>query len=200
MVAYGTNTSRAKSIQSLHAVCSHCDTKGSIQFTLYHWYAYLFWIPMFSLGKKGISECGHCKQTLEAKQMPVSLRNEYDKIKQETKTPLWQFTGIPIVLVIIAAIFYINNEVDKNNNTYINAPQIGDVYEFKTDTGYYSTLKIVNIVKDSVIVVPNLQEISKRSKLYRINDDTNYSTEHYAIAKSELPRMLSEDIIIGINR
>ena len=200
MIIYGSKAVHLKTVQSKTATCPSCGTQGSLTISVFRRHAHIFWIPLFPIGKKGVSQCQHCKNVLETKDMPEPIKREYENLKNETKGPIWQFAGLGIIAILIAWGNYASGEDKKLELEYIKSPQIGDVYEYKIETGSYSTLKVVSVTNDSVFVSPNEYEISNMSKIYKIDKSENYSNLSYGISKNKLKEMYDSGKILDINR
>ncbi len=101
MIIYSSKAVYISSKQSTTSICPSCGTQGSLKLFVFRRHAHIFWIPMFPIGKKGMSQCQHCKNVLHTKEMPVSVRKEYDVLKNKAKGPIWQFTGLGMLIIII---------------------------------------------------------------------------------------------------
>ncbi|GAA0713863.1 hypothetical protein GCM10009430_06210 [Aquimarina litoralis] len=101
MIIYGSKSVHLKSERSEMSVCPNCGTQGSLVLSVYRRHAHIFWIPLFPIGKKGLSQCQHCKNVLYTKEMPTPIRKEFNILKNKAKGPLWQFVGLAILLVAI---------------------------------------------------------------------------------------------------
>ena len=189
-----------KTEQSETAICPSCGTQGSLTINIFRKHAHIFWIPLFPFGKKGVSQCEHCNNILEMKEMPDSLKREFENLKNETKGLIWQFTGLGIIAILIVWGNYVNGEDKKTELEYLKSPQIGDVYEYKIETGSYSTLKVVGVKNDSIFVSPNEYEISKMSKMYKIDKSENYSNLSYGVSINKIKEMYDSGEIFDINR
>ena len=106
MIIYGSKLAHLKSEQSRNTTCESCDSKGTVVFSVFSKHVHVFWIPLFPVGKKVFSECLHCKKVLKTKEMPNDFKQEYKIIKSDSKVPVWQFSGlILIVLIILWGVF-----------------------------------------------------------------------------------------------
>ena len=200
MIIYGTKAVHLKTTKFPRATCTSCNTQGSLNFSIYSRHAHIFWIPVFPYGKKGFSQCEHCKQELKLKEMPESYKREYDKLKDEVRTPIWQFSGL-VLLISLFGWVAVSAENDKTNALeYIAAPAVGDVYEFKTEEGDYSTMKVARVDADSVYVLQNNYAIGKKTRMYKIDKEENYATETYGISRAEIQQMHTNKIIFDVNR
>jgi hypothetical protein len=200
MIIYGSTPVHLRSAQPPTTVCPSCGQTGTIILSAYSKHAHVFWIPLFPIGRLGISQCQHCKQTLEENMMPVELRREYNYVKAATRVPIWQFSGLALIGVIIIWITYSNGEDKKKQLEYITNPAIGDVYKYKTDSRNYSTLKVISVSADSVFVSPNDYETDKMSGVYKIDVAENYPEFTYGISKGDLKEKYTSDNIYDIDR
>jgi hypothetical protein len=163
-------------------------------------YAHVFWIPFFSVGRFSVSECQHCKQILEEKQMPAQVRAYHERNVAETRLPLWQFAGLALLFIGIAFGVYADGADKEEQALFLQAPQTGDIYELKTKAGAYTTFKVAEVAADTVTVSFNDYEVDKISGIYKIDIEENYSEELYYLTKSQLQEMFSAGEILDINR
>ena len=103
MIIFGTRAGKLKNPQTTAYDCYYCNSEKSVWFYFYQKYIHIFWIPFIPIGKTGVSVCGHCKQTLEEKQMPENKRIQLVDIKKQLKTPF----GYKILLFLILAIILV---------------------------------------------------------------------------------------------
>src|SRR5262245_11950864 len=120
MIIYGTRASHLKTGQLSHVECPNCGTNGSITASVYAKYAHIFWIPFFSIGRTGASQCQHCKQVLEEKEMSHSVSAGYKHLLNETRVPIWNFAGLALVAILIAYGSYAAGETAKKEQVYLN--------------------------------------------------------------------------------
>ena len=200
MIIYGTRAAHIKTKELPNVVCKDCGTKGSIRMSLFRRHAHVFWIPLFPLNKIGVSECQHCKSTLRPKEMPEALNREYDNLKMENKGPLWQFSGLFLIAILIVWISYSSGQDKKLEMQHIKNPEVGDVYRYKLETGRYSTFKVAQISEDSVFLFPNEFEITKRSKVYKIDKAENYSDSALGFTRQEILDFYDSGYIYDVDR
>ncbi len=199
MIFYGTKGAHLKSEKVSGIKCSYCEQQSPHTVSIFARYAYLYWIPVFPLGKKGVSECDNCKRTLEPSDMNEQLKLAYKNVKSNSKTPIWHWSGLILIVALVGFVIYSSNQHKKDALVYINEPQVGDVYEYKPDD-YYSTLKVVSISQDSVFVISNNYEIERQSRLYKIDKASNYTTEPYGISKEDIKGFYASRKILDVNR
>ncbi len=200
MVIFGSGSAHLKTGPARNATCENCKNQGTISFSLFRKHAHIFWIPVFPMGKTGTSQCSHCQQALKPKEMPEPLKMEYQNFKSDVKGPIWQFSGLILIVCLFAFIAYSSGKYKENTISYLAHPAKDDVIEYRTDTSQYSTMKIVDVSQDSVLVSLNDYETSKSSKVYEIDKEENYPDEYYTIAKTELNAMHADGDILDIKR
>jgi len=199
MIFYGSKGVHLHTEQVSGVKCSHCEQTSSHTVSIYGKYAHIYWIPFFPLGKKGISECNHCKATFEPKEMSESLKLAHKNVKGNVKTPIWHWSGIGIIAVVIGISGFLSAQHDKDVVTYIDKPKVGDVYEFKPNE-YYSLAKVTSVDQDSVYVISNDYETEKHSDLNTIDKASNYTTEPYGISRKKIKELFKSKEILDVNR
>lgn len=199
MIFYGTKGAHLKSQKIKAKHCKQCNEQTSHTVSVFGRYFYLYWIPVFPLSKKGVSECDTCKSTVEPKEMDERLRMEYDNIKRETKTPLTYWIGSLLIAGLIAFAAYSSSKHKEDIVDFIAEPQIGDVIDYKP-SDFYSTLKITKVTNDSIYLVKNNYEIERKSKLYKIDKEKNYSDIMFSLSKKEYQKMFDSKEFLDIER
>ena len=201
MIIYGTRATHLSTEQMNNETCPNCGTQASVFMSLSSKYAHIFWIPVFPYGKYAASQCQNCKQVLEVKEMPQGFKNHLEEQKAKTKTPIWHFSGLAVILAL-AVWIYISGENDKKEEqAYLASPQVSAIYEMKTGTKSYTTFKIVGFENDSIIISYNLYETNKMTGISDIDKPENYDEEDlYLFSKNELLKMYEEGTIYDINR
>jgi len=200
MIFFGTGSANIDTVKTTNTPCRHCKNEDSLFINIYRRHAHVFWIPVFPLGKSGSSYCGHCKEVLRPRQMPEKLKRQYKNIKGNAKGPLWQFSGLALFACLIAFAIYSSGKTKENTQQYLVTPEIGDIYEYKANNGSYSTMKLRKVTTDSLFLSLNDYEISKKSRLYKIEKEENYPETTYGYSKNEMKLMLAEGIILAIDR
>ncbi|WP_057937970.1 zinc-ribbon domain-containing protein [Algoriphagus resistens] len=100
---YGTRSTHLKTapLDDPQIQCQHCHTAGSMTMSVFGKYAHFFWIPLFSIGKTGGTQCNHCKQVLRKRELSPQLKTTYQELKSATKTPVWYFSGLILLSALI---------------------------------------------------------------------------------------------------
>lgn len=200
MIFYGTKGSHLYSERVSGVKCNHCEQQESHTISIFGKYFYIYWIPIFPIGKKGISECNHCKATYERKEMSEQLKLAHDNVKRKTKTPFTHWVGSLLIGGLIAFGIYAANQHEKDVVNYISAPQVDDVVEYKSSESAYSTLKVTKVTNDSIFFVANSMEISRQSKIYKIDKDKNYNAERYGISLTDYKKSFDDNTFLDVDR
>jgi hypothetical protein len=186
----------------IQEACANCKTSASVELIVVQRYAHIFWIPIFPMGKTGLSECSHCKQVLRKKEFTESLSYHYERMKLQSKTPLWTFSGVGLLVGLFCLGGVVSHAREKENTQWILEPQQGDVYDIKLDYKQYTLFQVSHVVGDTVFVWANQYETNKRrglSDLKKRGDDA-YIQEPVPIVKEELKEMLASGKIMDITR
>lgn len=202
MIIYGTGSAHLKTEQSHSLTCPNCQTKGSIQMSVFRKHGHIFWIPLFPVNKTGYAQCNSCQSMFDKpKNMPEDMRREFETMKSESKGPIWQFVGLLIIAVIIAYGSYSNIAKAKLTQEYAIAPAAGDIYHFVTDEGDYSTFRLESIQNDSAYITLNDYAISKKSGIDEIDVEENYTDiAGYSISLQTLSDMVESEEVYHIDR
>ncbi len=200
MVFYGTNASRLKDGRLNNITCPNCENQTTMTYSVFGKYAYIYWIPIFPIGKQNILECDSCKKTFKLKELPRQIQSKFE-LEKHTGVPIKHFAGLGIIAIAIGFIMYSSSQNKANNLKYINAPEIGDVYSINgSQKGYYSTMRIKDVTNDSIYLISNDYEVDKKSGIDKIDVDKNYTTEEYSISKQEIIGLYTDETIFEIDR
>jgi hypothetical protein len=200
MIFYGTSASRLKDGQLKNVECPNCNEHTHMNYSVFGRYAYLYWIPVFPLGKSNILECHSCKKTFKLKELPQRLKAKFETEKH-TGIPLLHFSGLAIILIAIAYFSYTSAKHKDLEADFIKAPAVGDLYSLTTENkGHYSSMKVIDVKGDSVFVVFNNYEIDKRTGIDQIDKPENYSDVTDAFSQQELEHLYMEKTIYAIDR
>ena len=190
MIIFGTRTKFLTAFGT-QQTCSHCNN-GQLNLAYTVSYFHIFWIPMFPIGKKGITQCPHCKQTLSENELSPQSRSLLNTQKGSAKTPLKYFAGLILIGVLIVSVITIN-VLDKKGG-YIRKPQIGDVYQVKgISENQYVLWKVTAVEGDSVVFSTNKQnnlsqaDINEQTVFGKLDADFTPST--FKMAKRNIKSM-----------
>ena len=200
MVIYGWRSSHIKTEGNTRVTCPHCGKKGGIVNSVFGRYFHIFWIPAFSLGKTGASQCTHCNRVYERKEMDNDMKRAYKTMKSDSRVPIWHFSGVFIVALLVG-FFMISDKVEaQEDQSYIENPLAGDVYEYSNGPERYSTLKVVEVNPDSVYFLYNNYDYSQKAGIEEIKADSCYNEDVYMMSRQELENMFNSGTIYDVNR
>lgn len=198
MIIFG---SAGKEIASgkIRAACINCQEQNSINMFIVQHYTHIYWIPFFPATKKAISECTNCKQVLETIQFPESYKSDYKDINFRAKTPIWMFTGLGIMAVIIVAAFIASRQNETENAELVLLPKKGDIYQIKLPNEQYTLYKVDKVEGNAVYIFENEYTTDKVEGTEDLLLKPFYK-ESLPVMKSSLKIMLEKGEIIDIDR
>jgi hypothetical protein len=137
--------------------CPSCDNKQFITFGLLK-YFHIYWVPTVPTSKKVGMECTHCKKTLIGKELPAELSAKIKKTVFTTPKTLPMFSGLVLLLGLIAFVVYVGRESELQEATFIEQPVVNDMYTVNIkqiipgiDSKYdYSLIRIKSIDQGQV--------------------------------------------------
>lgn len=183
--------------EMLQDKCPNCGSMHSIEMSVFQKYVHFFYIPYLPAGKTGFSQCSQCNQVLTDKEMPSYLQAAYQQLKAKTKIPIWMFSGV--VLMILLIVYQLNNEqrAQKAIAKSIDNLVDGNVLEFKLEKNNFTLYKIHRINGDSVLIRANEYQSSTAEGLKDIVDSAYVNDLRY-LSKTELKKMANEGTVIGV--
>lgn len=200
MIFYGTNSSRLKDGQLQNVTCPNCDNQTSMTYAVFGKYAYIYWIPLFPMGKVNVLECNQCKKTYKLSELPEQIKKKFE-LEKHTGIPFLHFSGLAIIALVIGYFSYSSSRNEALNAEFIAEPAIGDVYSTNSDSpGQYTTMKVTTVTKDSIYVVLNDYEIDKKSAIDEIDINANYTTFTAGYTKSQISAMFTNKSIFEVDR
>jgi hypothetical protein len=180
--------------------CRNCKQKDSLEYRVYGGVIRILFIP--TLPNRRITKvfCTACQNEFNLKEFNDTVLQtiRYEKSKKSVKLPLWQFSGMIILISILSFGIYTGIQMNKLEKVYIQHPKKDDIYKVNLN-GQYSTLKINNITKDSIFVLLNKFTLNTYKGLNEINIDKNYTTLK-SFSRKEILTMYNENTIYEIIR
>lgn len=170
--------------------------------TIFQRYAHIFWIPFFPIGKTSATECSHCKKVLQKREFSSDLNSIYDTLKRNSKIPIWTFSGLALISILIIGLIISMKQNDGKKAKLILTPQKGDVYEIKKDYKQYTLYKVDDVKGDTVFMLVNEYETNKVTGLVDLKNkgEEGFLQESLPILKAKLKNMLDKGKIIDIER
>ncbi|MEO8532621.1 MAG: hypothetical protein ABI441_02670 [Flavobacterium sp.] len=201
LLYYGTKATNLKNGQIINVDCPNCNTNVSMIYSVFGKYGHLYLIPFFPIKKLTFAECNSCKKTFEEAELPSAIQQKLqrEKEKNAVKTPIWMFSGLFIIAALIGLGFYSSHQTDVDTGTFIKDPKVGDVYFLNSAEGYYTTMKVNQVLKDSLSVFINDMEIDRKTDVDKIDIDKNYKNKSN-IAKKDMLKLYDEKKIYEVKR
>jgi len=185
---YGTRASNIGNFDVPYTKCGYCEEGKTQNISVFGKYLHIFWIPILPLGKKAVSECTHCKRTIEQKEFSPELKTMYKENKGSVKRPFWHWLGLGGLglLIALATIIGITGETDPRsellsadeelmvNNPTMESDSIS--YKIKQIFDNFATDEIkpseftyrTKITEDKALVlvqIPKLRKIKKEGRV-----------------------------------
>lgn len=199
MIFYGTRSSSIQNGVIKNVECPHCQSNTEMNYSIFGKYAHIYWIPLFPIKKLTVAECNSCKRTFELKDLSPTIKNKLNNSTGKLSNPLWMFSGLFIIGALFLFGYFSAMQTASNSKIFVQDPKIGDVYFVKESNGFYTTMKVDEVSKDSVVVFLNEMEIDKKSKIDKIDLDKNYKTKE-RISKKNIQKLFNETKIYEVLR
>ncbi|MCC2546560.1 hypothetical protein LJY25_08910 [Hymenobacter sp. BT175] len=202
MIFFGTNGTVRRTEPLPGVACPSCATSGSLHLSVVCRYAHVYWIPTFPIGKSVVGQCTHCQKAWLANQLPPALAGAATALKKETSAPLWHWSGLGILAVLIGIGLVANARDDQDDAAYLAAPRVGDIYTVRASdtTSNYSLLKVVSCKGNTLDLVANEYVINDPTPLDDLNSPDKYSKEPMSLTRADLQIMLNKGQLTDVDR
>ena len=201
MIRFGTK-SKLIGTDAIFEKCPSCERQTSIDIYIYQKYFHIFWIPFFPLERIVASQCSNCKQVSKSENMTGSFKTACESVKRKGKTPIWMFSGVGLVALLLLYVTYSYQKENKDQARYIQSPKVGDILEIKVKEQNYTIYKIDSVTTDSVYVLINNYETDDESGLEHLEKSRkdDYSDDLYVYGRQEIKPLVDSGIILKIVR
>ncbi len=198
MVLIGVRDSNVKNGQILNSKCPKCESENSLHFSIYKRYTHITLIPLFPVGKYVYIQCSNCKEFFDYEDLTEN--NQLQLKNEKLKNTIWMFTGS--ILLIMSLLYLLNNYITQKDKSaiFIKTPTKGDIYYLKLSNGYYSSMRIDQVTKDSIFTTQNDFNAYLPYEITDIDKLENYSTRKIRYSKSEIAKLYNEGEVIEISR
>ena len=165
-------------------------------------YAHIFWIPFFPLGKTGATQCSHCKLVLKKKEFNASLKENYENIASQAKTPIWTFSGLIVVAALIGWGSITSSQNKAKLKEMATAPKSGDIYGVMIANKQYTIYKVTHLGNDSIYYQESIVECTNIRDMKRMmhKGDEIYDGTEQAMHKDDLNEMFEQGDLVDIER
>jgi hypothetical protein len=199
MIIYGYRSSHLLT-EPVAGSCPACAAPDSLRMSVFGRYAHIYWVPLLPIGKVGASECGHCRQVLQPKEMAAPLRQTFQELKQRSRAPMWHFVGLGLLLGLVGWLLVARSNDQRANQTFISTPHRGDLYHIRTSNGHYSLWKVQDVTGNAVKLLANNYEIDNETKVQELNKPENYDANPLELTRYDLKIMLEKEEIVDVER
>jgi hypothetical protein len=132
--------------------------------------------------------------------MPHAFKLEYENLKADKLPPIWQFSGLAIILCLAFLIWNRGKTNEKNEREYLKSPQINDLYRYRTISREYSSYKVKAYTHDSITLIRNKYTAAKILKAIKIDHDTCFDDSFFTISKDQTIAWYDSGVIYHIVR
>lgn len=196
-IQFDTQRKILKKITDKACTCSKCR-KRAIEFTIWRKYFQLYWIPFMPLGKMEIEAwCIYCNQ-----KFPENIR--FKQHLASVKTPWYLYLGLIVTALFFVGMIMKRTDAKNNIETYINAPEIGDVYLVRNPIGQdtiYQFFRLADIdsTGDSISCYYSKKNIySKKPSTLAVDD--YFIADEKIITREYLNRSYKANNIVSVWR
>lgn len=200
IIILGTTEKKIKSGQIKNVICPSCKKESILVYSVYIKYTYLTLIPLFPVGKRVEVQCKNCHTYIDYNELSDKDLEKFIDENEKVRNPVWTYLGILILIFTIVYYGYMYFKSSNNNSVFIKNPIANDILYTKDKRGYYSSLKIDKVTKDSVFTTQNEYQVSLPYEIGDINKTENYTTSKINFSKSEIIKMYQNEEIISIIR
>lgn len=182
--------------------CPNCGAQNSVSMSIYQQYVHIYWIPCFPTRKIGETQCARCQQVLKENQFTPLFHQTCNAIKTELTTPIWTFSGVAVLGVLIVLFVILSYENTERNARLVSSPQRGDIYEIKKKSHSFTLYKVDHVVADTVYLLSSKFESNtlRRNAYQKMKADNAFDPEPFPVLKMELKNMFDKGEIIGAER
>lgn len=198
MILVGT-ASKVIASGKINVACTGCGELDSTNVFVIQQYGHAYYIPIVPSSKKATAQCSNCNFVVDKLYFPESYNKAYERLNLNRKTPIWTYSGIGILIIIIA-ISFISAKLDNIENAeFIVLPQKGDIYEIKLSPTEYTLYKVDRVEGNAVYIFENEFATDQSSGLKNLYAKPFYK-ESLPVMKSNLEAMLKKGDIMDIER
>jgi DNA-directed RNA polymerase subunit RPC12/RpoP len=155
MIIYGWNTKNIKQANLEDYECPRCKERNSVIAVFAH-YAHVFWIPLFPYKKSIDIVCQSCNHRSNEFNLESEKKGLAKQLKSTVPFPKYLFSGLFVILLGAAYFTYSSVKESNQEQSYVENPQIGDVYIILDDEELseynHFLLKVDDIEEDTLWV------------------------------------------------
>lgn len=200
IILLGTREKIIKSGQINNVQCPRCNNSATFNYFVFSSYTHLTLIPLFPTSKRVDVQCKSCSNSIDFNELSEEDLSKLIKDNENLKHPIWTFSGSFIAVIALFYFGYNYYQSSNNDAVFVKNPLVNDVFYTKDSKGYYSTMKVNTISKDSVNLTLNDYLAYLPYEIDEIDTPENYTNKKINYSKSDIIKMFEEDEIISIIR
>ena len=195
MIIYGIRSNSLHESVVEDQSCPNCGHEDSIRMYCHARYFHVFWVPMFSIGRKGRVVCINCDTEWKISKTPIHVQDEYAMHTEDSKIPWWHFIGLAVLALFISWAIVINKQTKSRRMNKVETPVNGDLYITKEPFGY-GVERVIGVSNDSVYVVESVALWEKRYRALKNSENTLFDTVPVVYSRAEIKtRLIGREII-----
>lgn len=204
MIIYGTNGSHVRTEPLPGATCPACKTSNQMHVSIFSRYVHIYWVPLLPYSKPAVAQCLQCEGAWELKQLPpeaAAVQQAVRARKKATRPPWWQWSGA--ALLVVGSVWGADAAIrdGHENEAFLAAPHVGDLYTLHDDsTKRYTLLKVVRAQANTVEVVANEYEMDDSQPSRKINFPDYFAKESFTLTHLDLLSMKNKGQLTDVDR
>jgi hypothetical protein len=201
IIFFGSRTGHLKTLK-VQGHCKNCKRTDSVELIIYQKFAHIFFVPIFPIKKIYAAQCFQCKNLFTESEVKEWFALTYTNARRRVHSPLWSFTGLAAVFILVLLISILNYFRSIKNQYMIQMPKSGDIYRYKTEYGEFTLLRVSEVIGDTVYIFTNNYSTTTGTTIRRMIDQTEFDFKKEAIPKlrSDLIDMFENGEITDIKR
>lgn len=198
----GTKSYHLKNGQIENFTCPKCSKQTSLDCSIYRRYTYVTFIPIFPVDKQLYTACSSCSEEIELHELSDDIQSKIEILIKDSavKTPFWMYSGIVILIGFAIFGLYSFFKTDEISKTYLMNLRKDDVLNVKLSNGYYSTIRIDKVTKDSVFGTSNDYRVDLPYERDEIDTPENYTNSKMYYSKKDVVSLYEKGEISSIKR
>lgn len=182
--------------------CPKCGLKGNVELTVYSTHYHILGIPLFQAGKSFDFHCHYCNWIEgEEEKLEDDFYREYKHVFKRQRAPLWQYSGLIVVITSGAYLLYFTLNKPDKTGYYAVYPEQGDVYLLKAlDGKTIDLLEISKVNRDSIYLKIKQTGLLNQQEAEKEISTQSKSYNQLGFSKLEVIENVENHIIIKIIR
>lgn len=184
--------------------CPICGEKNCVELVVVQRYAHFFWLPLFPLPKRGSTICATCGYEVAHRKLAMGLKQLFNDLRKQERTPLWMFSGSAILVVALPLFVQAMMRHDQEQDGLLTGPMVGDVWTIKLGYKRYTLCKVESVDADSVHVRANTHELEDAGVValakFQLETTDGFIGDRIGYARKELLDLAAHGPIHSVER